>query len=91
MFTVNPPHALWAVIAALLALALLMNGVAMMGAPLSWYGFIPGVEATGPFNEDFMSDLGAAYVAGAVSLALAVAGWNGRPRSLRRPSCLCTR
>lgn len=72
MFTVNPPRALWALIAALLALALLMNGVAMMGAPLSWYGFIPGVAATGPFNEHFVSDVGAAYVAGAVSLALAV-------------------
>jgi hypothetical protein len=32
MFTINPPRALWALIAALLALALFMNGVAMMGA-----------------------------------------------------------
>ena len=51
MFTVNPPCALWALIAALLALALFVNGVAMIGTPLSWYGFIPGVAATGPFNE----------------------------------------
>jgi AhpD family alkylhydroperoxidase len=72
MFTLNPPRALWALIAALLALALFMNGVAMMGAPLSWYGFIPGVAATGPFNEHFVSDVGAAYVAAAVSLAFAV-------------------
>ena len=64
MFTVNPPRALWALLAALLALALFMNGVAMMGAPLSWYGFVPGVAATGPFNEHFVSDVGAAYVAG---------------------------
>ena len=71
MFTVNPPRALWALIAALLGLALFMNGVAMMGAPLSWYGFIPGVAATGPFNEHFVSDVGAAYVAAAVSLAIA--------------------
>ena len=49
-----------------------MNGVAMMGAPLSWYGFIPGVAATGPFNEHFVSDIGAAYLAAAVSLALAI-------------------
>jgi AhpD family alkylhydroperoxidase len=72
MFTVNPPRALWALLAALLALALFMNGVAMLGAPLSWYGFVPGVAATGPFNEHFVSDVGAAYVAAAVSLAFAV-------------------
>ena len=72
MFTVNPPRALWALIAALLALALFINGVAMMGAPLSWYGLVPGVAATGPFNEHFVSDIGAAYVAGALSLAVAI-------------------
>jgi hypothetical protein len=72
MFTVNPPRALWALLAALLALALFVNGAAMMGAPLSWYGFIPGVAATGPFNGHFVSDIGAAYVAAAVSLAFAV-------------------
>jgi AhpD family alkylhydroperoxidase len=72
MFTVNPPRALWALLAALLALALLLNGVAMIGAPLSWYGFIPGVAATGPFNGHFVSDVGAAYVAAAFSLAFAV-------------------
>lgn len=71
MFTVNPPRALWALLAALLALALFMNGVVMMGAPLSWYGFVPGVAATGPFNEHFVGDVGAAYVAAALSLALA--------------------
>jgi AhpD family alkylhydroperoxidase len=72
MFTVNPPRALWALIAALLALALFMNGVAMLGAPFWWYGFVPGVGATGPFNGHFVGDVGAAYVAAAVSLALAV-------------------
>ena len=72
MFTVNPPRALWALIAALLALGLFINGVAMMGAPLSWYGFVPGVAATGPFNEHFVSDIGAAYVAVALSLVIAV-------------------
>jgi AhpD family alkylhydroperoxidase len=72
MFTVNPPRALWALLAALLALALVINGVAMMGAPLPWYGFVPGVAATGPFNAHFVSDVGAAYVAAAVSLAFAV-------------------
>ena len=72
MFTLNPRRALWALLAALLALALFMNGVAMMGAPLSWYGFIPGVAATGPFNEHFVRDIGSAYLAAAVSLAFAV-------------------
>jgi AhpD family alkylhydroperoxidase len=72
MFTVNPPRALWALIAALLALALVVNGLAMMAAPFWWYGFVPGVAATGPFNEHFVSDVGVAYVAAALSLALAV-------------------
>ena len=35
MFTVKPPRTLWALLAALLALALFVNGIAMMGAPLS--------------------------------------------------------
>jgi hypothetical protein len=34
MFTLKPPRTLWALIAALLALALFVNGVAMMAAPL---------------------------------------------------------
>ena len=72
MFTLKPPRSLWALIAALLALGLFVNGAAMMGAPLSWYGFIPGVAATGPFNEHFVRDIGAAYLAAAVSLAFAV-------------------
>jgi AhpD family alkylhydroperoxidase len=71
MFTAGPPRALWALLAALLALALLINGVAMMAAPLWWYGFVPGVVATGPFNEHFAQDIGAAYLAAALSLGLA--------------------
>jgi hypothetical protein len=72
MFRLKPPRTLWALIAALLALALFVNGVAMIGAPLSWYGFIPGVAAAGLFNEHFVRDIGAAYLAAAVSLAFAV-------------------
>jgi AhpD family alkylhydroperoxidase len=72
MFKANPPRALWALIAALLGLALLVNGVAMTAAPLWWYGFVPGVTATGPFNQHFVNDIGAAYVAAALSLGLAV-------------------
>jgi AhpD family alkylhydroperoxidase len=88
MFTVNPPRALWALLAALLALTLFMNGVAMMGAPLSWYGFIPGVAATGPFNAHFVFDIGAAYVAAAVSLALAV-GRLERTAAMPAAAFLC--
>jgi AhpD family alkylhydroperoxidase len=72
VFSANPPRALWALIAALLALALFVDGVAMTAAPLWWYGLIPGVAATGPFNEHFVLDIGAAYLAAALSLALAV-------------------
>jgi hypothetical protein len=51
---VNPPRALWALLAALLALGLSANGVAMMVRLFSWCGFIPEVGATGPFDEHFV-------------------------------------
>ena len=42
------------------------NGLAMLFAGLWWYGVVPGVTATGPYNPHFVRDIGAAYlVAGA--------------------------
>jgi hypothetical protein len=58
-------------LAALLGAALLANGVFMLAAPETWYGVVPGVTSTGPFNQHFIRDIGlifllvgAAYVAG---------------------------
>ncbi len=72
MFAPDPPRALWALAGAMLSLALFVNGAAMLAAPLTWYGLVPGVVATGPFNDHFVLDVGVAYLAAALSLALAV-------------------
>jgi hypothetical protein len=50
------------VLAWLLALILGGNGLAMLFAGLWWYGAVPGVTATGPYNPHFVRDIGAAYL-----------------------------
>lgn len=64
------------IVAGLLGVFLGLNALAMLGAPMRWYGAVPGVVLTGPLNTHFVRDIGAAYlvVAGAL-LAFAV-----RPR-----------
>ena len=60
------------VLAAILALTMGGNGVAMLAAGRWWYGAVPGVTRTGPFNPHFVKDIGAAYlVAGAAFAWLA--------------------
>jgi hypothetical protein len=54
----------------LLALILGANGLAMLFAGLWWYGAVPGVTATGPYNPHFVRDIGATYVAVAAALGL---------------------
>jgi len=49
-------------ISALIALAMGLNGLAMLLAGRWWYGAVPGVTATGPFNPHFVKDIGAAYL-----------------------------
>ena len=57
----------------LLALVMGLNGLAMLFAGRWWYGAVPGVTETGPFNPHFAKDIGAAYlVAGAAFGWLAV-------------------
>jgi hypothetical protein len=49
------------------------NGLFMLAAGRWWYGAVPGVPETGPFNPHFVKDIGAAYlVAGAAFGWLAV-------------------
>lgn len=53
-------------ISILLAATMGANGIAMLLAGRLWYGAVPGVTETGPFNPHFVKDIGAAYlVAGA--------------------------
>ena len=65
------------ILAWLQALVLGGNGMAMLFAGLWWYGVVPGVTATGPFNPHFVRDIGAAYLT--CGGALAAFAW--RPRA----------
>lgn len=51
-----------------------LNGVAMLLQPYGWFGAVPGVIETGPFNDHFVRDVGATYLACAVGLAFGA--WN---------------
>jgi len=66
--------------AILLALVLGANGVVMLVAGAWWYGVVPGVTESGPFNPHFIKDIGAAYL-----VAGAAFGWlAARPSTLAR-------
>ncbi len=56
-------------LAGFLTLVLAGNGLAMMFAGLWWYGVVPGVVLTGPYNPHFVKDVGAAYLVCAGALA----------------------
>lgn len=52
----------------LLGYGLLFNGLFMLVAPQPWYHLLPGVEATGPFNQHFVRDIGSIYTVMGASL-----------------------
>ena len=56
-------------LAGLLGLVLGANGLAMMFDGLWWYGVVPGVVTTGPYNPHFVKDIGAIYLVCAAALA----------------------
>ncbi len=62
------------ILAATLALVLGANGLAMLVAGPWWYGAVPGVPLTGPFNAHFVKDIGAAYLV--CGGALAAFAWR---------------
>lgn len=49
-----------------------LNGAVMLLLPYPWYLAVPGVIETGPFNDHFVRDVGAAYLACAVAMAFGV-------------------
>ena len=63
-------------IAAILAIPTLFNGLAMLAAGHLWYETVSGVTKTGPFNPHFVQDIGVAFLV--AGLALAARAW--RPR-----------
>jgi len=50
------------IVAGGLALLMAGNGLAMLLAGHWWYGAVPGVTETGPFNPHFVKDIGAVYL-----------------------------
>lgn len=56
----------------ILPVLLAINGAAMMLAPAWWYQLVLGVIETGPLNDHFVRDIGAAYLACALALGWAV-------------------
>jgi hypothetical protein len=62
-------HSMKRVVAAILALVLGVNGLVMLFAGRWWYGAVPGVTQTGPYNPHFVMDIGAAYLVVAGALA----------------------
>jgi hypothetical protein len=57
-------------IAIALTIIFLGNGLVMLAAPYPWYLTIPGVIQTGPFNDHFVRDIGATYLACGVGTLL---------------------
>src|SRR5882724_10094890 len=64
------------VIAAILAIPTVLNGLAMLVAGPFLYANVPGASGTGPFNPHFVQDIGVAFLV--AGLALAARAW--RPR-----------
>jgi len=52
------------------------NGLYMFIDPAGWYGAIPGVPATGPFNPHFVMDIGLAFLASGAGLILGGTTWR---------------
>lgn len=54
-------RATWILILSMVAfngILMLVNGLFMLIAPLTWYYFVPGVTDTGFFNQHFIRDIG---------------------------------
>lgn len=45
-----------------LVVTLTVNGLAMLLMPHTWFGLIPSVPPTGPFNPHFVRDIGCGYL-----------------------------
>lgn len=50
------------IIAILLGVGAIANGIFMLVSPANWYFAVPGVTTTGPFNQHFVRDIGLIFV-----------------------------
>jgi hypothetical protein len=82
-------------VALVLGLGAFSNGLLMLRDPLWWYGAIPTVPTTGPFNQHFVRDIGimyamcgAGFVLGALVPAHRTAAWVAATAFLGLHACL---
>jgi uncharacterized protein YjeT (DUF2065 family) len=71
-----------AIVAWIVGLGLVANGLTMLAVPDAWYGLVPGVPQTGPFNPHFVRDIGAAYLVAGASLVWFALDRATRPAAL---------
>ena len=50
------------ILAILLGIGAITNGIFMLVSPTNWYFAVPGVTTTGPFNQHFVRDIGLIFV-----------------------------
>jgi hypothetical protein len=50
-----------------MGIAAVANGLFMLVSPGGWYGAVPGVTTTGPFNQHFVRDIGLIYLFAGIS------------------------
>jgi len=62
------------ILAAILAVPTVANGLMMLFAGPIWFERVPGAVETGPFNPHFVQDIGAAFLI--AGLALAARAWQ---------------
>lgn len=60
-------HKFTSLIAFILGLAMLANGLYMSIDPHGWYLAVPGVAERGPFNQHFLRDIGFIYLLGSAA------------------------
>jgi uncharacterized protein YjeT (DUF2065 family) len=66
----------------LIGVSLAANGLFMLFAPLTWYGMVPGVVETGPFNPHFVRDIGCAYLVAGGGLLWLLADQRAWPAAM---------
>ena len=69
-------------VAWIVGLGLIANGLTMLAVPEAWYALVPGVPQTGPLNPHFVRDIGAAYLVTGGTLVWFVIDRAVRPAAL---------
>jgi hypothetical protein len=70
------------IVAWIVGLSLIANGLTMLAVPEACYALVPGVPQTGPLNPHFVRDIGAAYVVAGGALVWFAIDRAARPAAL---------